>query len=111
MEDGKYELRMGANAYWGYTAEERINSIVGDGIVMTIKLGDTIKFSRFRSSSSRSTDDHTVTNADLGIDVTLAPGDDKGPTEWTPDKVGTFVLDCTPHPGGHGKFTIIVEPA
>ncbi|MCH7729387.1 MAG: cyclic nucleotide-binding domain-containing protein [Planctomycetes bacterium] len=32
IEDGKYELRMGSNAYWGYAAEERINSIVSDAL-------------------------------------------------------------------------------
>ena len=56
-------------------------------------------------------EDHTVSNADLGIDVTLIPGDDKGVTEWTPDKVGAFVFDCTIHPGTHGKFTVAVEAA
>ena len=70
---------------------------------------DASKLKRF--GRSESTDDHTVSNADLGIDVTLIPGDDKGVTEWTPDKVGTFVFDCTIHPGTHGKFTVVVEAA
>ena len=61
IEDGNFELRMGADAYWGYAAEQRIDSNAGDGIVLTGVVGDTISINRLRQSGSRATGHHNFT--------------------------------------------------
>ena len=108
VEDNLFQLRMGAEPYWGYNADERINATEGDGIVMTIKLGDTLKFDALRTSSRRTTVDHRLTIAELGIDVEVGPGVRIEPWELKPEMAGEFVIDDSSDPGKHGKVLLIV---
>ncbi len=108
VEDNLFQLRIGGTAYWGYDAEARIDATEGDGIVMTIKLGDTLRFDRLGTSSSRTTVDHRLTITELGIDLEVGPGFRLEPWELTPDKVGEFVIDDPTDPGKHGKVLLIV---
>ena len=105
IQDGLFQLRMGADAYWGYEAEARIDSTSGDGWVMTIKLGDTIKLDRLED---RGTVNHNFTIAELGIDIAMTPDQRIEPFELKPDKVGEFVIDDSSDPGAHGKALLIV---
>ena len=109
IEDNLFQLRMGSEPYWGYAAEERPDSTQGDGLVMTINLGDTIKFDRLGTSGSRSTKDHHFTITELGIDITLTPGERIEPYELKPDKAGEFVIFDSEDPDGHGKTLLIVN--
>ena len=108
VEDNLFQLRIAATPYWGYDADARINATEGDGIVMTIKLGDTLKFDRLGTSSSRTTVDHRLTIEGLGIDLEIAPGFRLEPWELKPDKAGEFVIDDSSDPGAHGKVLLIV---
>ena len=108
IEDNLFQLRMGPESYWGYDAEARIDATAGDGIVMTIKLGDTLKFSRLGTSSSRTLTDHHLTIAGLGIDLEVPVGFRLEPWELKPDKAGEFVIDDSTDPGAHGKWLLIV---
>ena len=106
IEDGKFELRMGSQPYWGYEAQQRISSTDGDGIVMTVKVGETIAFDIFTVSGRRSTKPHQFTIEALGIDI-VPPG--REPQDFTFDTAGTFVIDDSSDPGEHGNAKIIVE--
>ena len=108
IEDNLFQLRMGPTPYWGYDAEARIDATAGDGIVMTIKLGDTLKFSRLGTSSRRTLTDHHLTIAGLGIDLEVPVGFRLEPWELKPDKAGEFVIDDSTDPGAHGKVLLIV---
>ena len=108
VEDNLFQLRIGGTSYWGYDVESRINATEGDGIVMTIKLGDTLKFDRLGTSSSRTTVDHRLTIEGLGIDLEIGPGFRLEPWELKPDKAGEFVIDDSSDPGAHGKVLLIV---
>ena len=105
IQDGLFQLRMGADAYWGYEAEARMNSTAGDGWVMTIKLGDTIMLERLED---RGTVNHNFTIAELGIDIAMTPDQRIEPFKLKPDKVGEFVIDDSSDPGAHGKVLLIV---
>ena len=105
LEDGKFELRM-AGAAWGYEASQRISSAEGDGIVMTVKVGDTITWDIFTVSGARSSKPHTFGIADMGIEF-VPPGRD--PHEITFDTAGTFIIDDPTDPGAHGNAKVIVE--
>ena len=109
VEDNLFQLRMGSEPYWGYAAEERINGTEGDGFVMTINLGDTLRFSRLGTSSRRTTKAHYLTITELGIDVDVGPGVRIEPWELKPDKAGEFVIDDRSDPGKHGKVLLIVN--
>ena len=108
IEDNLFQLRMGPESYWGYDGEARIDATAGDGIVMTIKLGDTLKFSRLGTSSSRTLTDHHLTIAGLGMDLEIPVGFRLEPWELKPDKAGEFVIDDSTDPGAHGKWLLIV---
>ena len=110
VEDGKFELRMGAEAYWGYEAEARPTSTTGDGIIMTANVGDTLQFARLRQSGSRSTKPHNFTIEGLDIDIPLADGAIE-PFEIVLTIEGTFIIDDSTDPGEHGKAVLIVGPA
>ena len=107
IEDGFFQLRMGSEPYWGYGAEDRIDSTAGDGIVMTIKLGDTIKFNRLENRTDVEMIHH-FTIAELEIDIEMAPALRIEPYELKPDKAGEFVIDDSSDPGAHGKALLIV---
>ena len=110
VEDGLFQLRIGATPYWGYDVEQRINAPEeADGIVMTINLGDTLRFSRLNTSGSRTTKPHRLVIAELGIDVDVGPGVRIEPWELKPDKVGEFLIDDPTDPGKHGKVLLIVN--
>ncbi|MCH8974849.1 MAG: hypothetical protein IH869_07210 [Chloroflexi bacterium] len=116
VEDGNFELRMGAEDYWGYEAEARPVSKTGDGIIMTVNVGDTIQFARIRQSGSRSTKPHHFTIVGLGIDINLdevygTGGGPAEPYEFVVTTEGTFVIDDSTDPGEHGKAVLIVGPA
>lgn len=110
VEDGNFELRMGAEAYWGYGAEARPNSTTGDGIIMTANVDDTLQFARLRQSGSRSTKPHNFAIEGLGIDIPLADGAVE-PFEIVLTIEGTFTIDDSTDPGEHGKAVLIVGPA
>ena len=105
IEDGKFELRM-AGAAWGYEAAQRVSSAEGDGIVMTVGVGDTIAWDVFTVSGARSSIPHTFGIAGMGLEV-VPPGRD--PYEITFDTAGTFIIDDPTDPGAHGNAKVIVE--
>ena len=126
VEDNKFELRMGATAYFGYEAEQRIPTIPGliEIVFGPIKVGDTLSFARCRQSGSRSTVTHHFTVDALGIDYVLddgrfgadppggAFGDSDDPTnncELTFDAPGEYLIYDSTDPDGHGVARIIVE--
>ncbi len=126
-EDGKFELRMGATAYFGYEAEQRIPTIPGliEIVLGPIKVGDTLSFARCRQSGSRSTVTHRITLDVLGIDHLLddgrfgadppggAVGDSDDPTnncDFGPfTEAGEFLVYDSTDSDGHGVIRIIVE--
>ena len=108
IEDGFYQLRMGATTAWGYDQEQRINSNDGDGIKISVNVGDTLRFGVIRSSTSRSTETHSLINEELGFNITLDPGTRVEPFEITIEAAGTFVLDDPSKPGSLGTFVIEV---
>ena len=106
IEDGKIEFRLAADAYWGYDADARLFSDEGDGILITVKVGDTLKMETLAVSASRSTKPHNLTIEGMGLDFTPEGRD---PYEIKFDKAGTFAVDDSTDPGEHGKFVIVVE--
>ena len=108
MEDGLFELRMGPDAYWGYDPNSRPKSNAGDGLVLSVRVGDTIQVDTLRQSGSRSTKDHHLTIEALGIDHDL------GAVRLEPFVIGPFteageyVIDDSSDPGEHGSMKIIV---
>ena len=107
IQDGNFQLRMGADAYWGYDAEARIDSNAGDGWVMTIALGDTVALERLENRTDSGMN-HNFTIAELGIDVAMTPDQRIEPYKLKPDKAGEFVIDDSSDSGEHGKALLIV---
>ena len=112
VEDGNFEMRM-LEGYWGYQMEGRPTTRSAE-ILITAKVGDTIKFGVIRQSGSRSTKAHHFTIEGLGIDINLdetygTGGGRVEPFEIKLDQAGTFVIDDATDPGEHGKATIVVE--
>ena len=110
--ENTWEVRVGQTDKWGYGAEDRVNGNEGDGIVMTIRLGDSIYIEELRASTSGNTRAHNFTVSDLGIDETLNPGD-RYPFTITPEAVGEYVItdSSDPGPGEHGNAKIVVIEA
>ncbi|MCH7608190.1 MAG: hypothetical protein IIC94_06465 [Chloroflexi bacterium] len=111
VEDGNFEMRM-LEGYWGYQAEGRPSTRAGD-MLITAKVGDTIKIGAIRQSGSRSTKAHHFTIEGLGIDINLdeSYGTGGGRVEFYEiklDVAGTFTIDDSTDPGEHGKATIEV---
>ena len=97
--------KMGADSYWGYEPETRIESAEVEG-VMTINLGDSIVFTEgFHSSGSRSTSVHNFTITELGIDVAIEAGARDQLPGFTvkPTEPGEYIIHCSVHPDGHGN--------
>ncbi|MCH8847558.1 MAG: hypothetical protein IIC32_01115, partial [Chloroflexi bacterium] len=121
LEDGKFELRMGATAYFGYDAEQRIPTIPGliEIVFGPIQVGDTLSFARCRQSGSRSTKEHRLTIDALGLDHNLYGDTGGGPIgdsddtsnncEFTFDAPGEFLFYDSTDPDGHGVAKVIVE--
>ena len=121
LEDGKFELRMGATAYFGYDAEQRIPTIPGliEIVFGPIQVGDTLSFARCRQSGSRSTKEHRLTIDALGLDHNLygdtgggAIGDSDDTSnncEFTFDAPGEYLIYDSTDPDAHGVARIIVE--
>ncbi len=108
LEDGNWELRVGPDAKWGYAPDARIQSTEGDGIVMTLRVGDTLVINRLRASGSRSTVPHGFSIPELGVEVVREPGGD-GALEVTFSQAGEFqIVDQLGD--DHGSAKIIVEP-
>ena len=122
VEDGKFELRMGETAYFGYDAEQRIPTIAGliEIVLGPVQVGDTIEFDRCRQSGSRSTKPNRLTIEGLGIEIFLS-ADEGGGTVGTSDDPsdncvwgpftapGTFISDVSSDPGEHGVAMFVVE--
>ena len=114
MEDGKIELRIGDDPYWGYAAKDRLSSAEGDGLFIEVNVGDSLSIEAVRMSEDRSTIDHNMTIEGLGVDIPTAgvlslreaPDADRIIIKF--DKAGTFFVDDSVDPGTHGKFTITV---
>ena len=112
MEDGRIQLRMGPQAYWGYAAGDRPYADEVGGLVMTVKVGDTITFDTIRMSGSRSTKPHHFTIEGLGIDLNLDEGTGGSrvePYEIKLETAGEFIIDDSTDPGLHGSAKIVVE--
>lgn len=107
IEDGKFELRM-LDAYWGYDAGADIPSNEGAGIVMTMNVGDTLSIGIFSVSNSRSTIPHNFTIEGLGIDF-QPEGRDPYSIKFL--EAGTFVVNDSTDPNGHGKTQIVILDA
>ena len=108
VEDGRFQLRMGPQPYWGYEADARPFADEVGGLVMTVKVGDTIMFETLRQSGSRSTVPHFFTIEAMGINIALADGNVE-PFELTFDTAGEFIIDDSSDPGSHGDVKIVVE--
>ena len=115
MEDNKIELRMGSESYWGYAAGDRLSSSEGDGLLITVRVGDTLSIGAVRTSEDRSTKDHFMTIEGLGVNIpttgrlSLREAPDADPVVIFFDKEGNFTVDDSSDPGEHGKFEIVVE--
>ncbi|MCH7607440.1 MAG: hypothetical protein IIC94_02565 [Chloroflexi bacterium] len=121
LEDGKFELRMGATAYFGYDAEQRIPTIPGliEIVFGPIQVGDTISFARCRQSGSRSTKEHRLTIDLFGLDHNLYGDTGGGPIgdsddtsnncEFTFNEPGEFIFYDSTDPDDHGVAKVIVE--
>ena len=126
VEDGKFELRMGDTAYWGYDAEARIPTIAGlvEIIIGPIQVGETVSFDRCRQSGSRSTVTHHMTVEALGIDHNLddgrfgadppggavgVAGDPNNNCEFTFTAPGVYIIDDSTDQGAHGVAKFVVE--
>ena len=108
VQDGLFELRMGSETYWGYGPDTRPKSDSADGLVLTVRVGDTIHFDTLRMSGSRSTKPHHLTIEGLGIDHDLSAGRIE-PFEIGPfTEVGEYVIDDSTDPGEHGSMKIVV---
>ena len=120
--EGPFQIRMGSEPYWGYSAGARIDAIAGREIVMgPIQVGETISFDACRSR--RTTEPHHMTIEKLGINYTLdlalsaEPEDDltgirddsNNNCEFTFDAPGEYLIDDDLHPGAHGVAKVIVE--
>ena len=108
VEDGLYQLRMGLEGYWDYAAGDRLDTGGGSEILMTVRVGDTMKFRLVRQSGGRSTKPHFFTIEGLGIDEPLADANLEG-FEIKLDKAGTFFIDDSSDPGAPGVAKIVVE--
>ena len=93
---------------WGYNFGDRIEGTVGDGILLTFNVGDTLKVARVTNPLRLSTETHSLVNEELGINITLAP-DEEVSLSITFDQAGTFLLDDPAKPGVLGRFVIVVE--
>ena len=108
MEDGLIELRMGSETYWGYGPDTRPKSNSADGLLITVRVGDTIHFDTLRQSGSRSTKPHHLTIEGLGIEHDLSV-DRVEPFEIGPfTEPGEYIIDDSTDPGEHGGFKIVV---
>ncbi|MEE8146519.1 MAG: hypothetical protein V3T24_02850 [Longimicrobiales bacterium] len=108
MEDNLFELRMGSDAYWGYDPDSRPKSNAGDGLVLAVRVGDTIHVETLRQSGSRSTKPHHLTIEGLGIEHDLSV-DRVEPFEIGPfTEPGEYIIDDSSDPGEHGGFKIVV---
>ena len=109
FDDLSMELRMGSEAAFGYEAGERINSADFD-IAMTINVGDSIVFPNdLTLSASKSTENHFLTIAELGIDVEISDFGAGSEFTITPTESGTFSITCSAHADSHGTATLFVE--
>ena len=111
VEDNRFELRWGSEAYWGYDGGQAVFSDQGPGIVMTVKVGDTINVGTVRRAGSRTTKLHYFTIEALGIDHAMVSGGSIEPLVLEFTEAGTIIVDDSSDPGEHGVFKIIVEPA
>ena len=127
VEEGKFELRMGSTAYWGYEAQQRIPTIPDliEIVMGPIKVGDTVSFSRCYQSGARSTQAHHMTIERLGIDFNLDDGrwgselpgghvgvldDPANNCEFTFTEPGEYLITDSLHPDGHGVAKFTVDP-
>ena len=110
VEDGLFQLQMGDQPHWGYGGGDRINSNEGDGVVITVKVGDTLNVGTVRRAGSRTTKLHYFTIEALGIDHAMVSGGSIEPLVLEFTDPGTIVVDDSSDPGEHGVFKIIVEP-
>ena len=111
VEDGLFELQMGEAPYWGYGGGERISSNEGDGVLITVKVGDTLNVGTVRRAGSRTTKLHFFTIEALGIDHAMVSGGSIEPLVLEFTEAGTIIVDDSSDPGEHGVFKIVVEPA
>ncbi len=123
VEDGKFELRMGKTAYWGYEADQRPWTVRGlvEIVIGPIHVGETVSFSSCRQSDGRSTEAHHMTVEGVGVDHNLdgtygtggaTVGDSNDPAnncEFTFDAPGEYIIDDSTDPGEHGVAKFIVE--
>ena len=107
IEDGKFVLRM-LDSYWGYEAGADIPSDESGGIVMTMNLGDTLSIGIFSVSNSRSTIPHNFTIEGLGIDF---QPEGRDPYSIRFLETGTFVVNDSTDPNGHGNTQIVILDA
>ena len=107
--EGAYELRMGEAAAWGYAASDRVSGIEGDGVLVTVNVGDTLSFRRIENPARNCGVPLVVVNEELGLDHTLQPDDRVEPFAITLTKAGTFDITDPAEAGGRGKFVIEVK--
>ncbi len=123
VEDGKFELRMGPTAYWGYEAGQRPWTVRGlvEIVIGPIQVGETVSFSSCRQSSDRSTEAHHMAVEGIGVDYNLddtygtggaAVGDSGDPAnncEFTFTEPGEYLIDDSTDPGDHGVAKFVVQ--
>ncbi len=110
VEDGLYELRVGTEPLFGYEANARPKSTDVGGIVITMKVGETLKIGEISSSGSRSTMAHGFSIVELGVEFIIPAGESAGKNiEIKFDKAGEFnIIDTVGDIRGIAK--IIVTP-
>lgn len=110
VEDGLYELRVGTEPLFGYGANARPKSTDEGGIVITMKVGQTLKIGEISSSGSRSSMAHGFSIVELGIEFIIPPGESAGENiEIKFDTAGEFdIVDTVGDIGGIAK--VIVTP-
>ena len=104
VQDGSFELVMGADAYWGYEAGARVSSITG-GIIIKVSPNDVIRIGTVRSSSTVNL--HAFTVAALGVDITLVPGGSQDGVEIAICELGSYAIDDNTDRGRHGLAEIV----
>ncbi len=113
VRDDVWELRMGADALWGYEAEQRVRTDEVGDITITLNAGDKIVFPDGLTASSNNTATYFFTIDELGLNAEAAPGaDTNAGIELEFPEAGTYRLYDSSDPShSKGNFFIVVKPA
>jgi len=113
VRDGAFELRMGADAAWGYEAEARIRSDKVDEVRIFLNAGDKLVLPDGITAGGSNETTSFFTIDVLGLDVELPPDTDSNPgIELLFEESGTYrVYDSSDPTNAKGAFFIYVKDA